>query len=442
MKHGIIVVAVCTQLAVATGALAALAPLEITTLKNGLRVVLAPDPGAQAADVAVWYATGSRFEKPGRSGITHLFERLMFHGTEAAGADDYRRLLQSEGATLNTLTTPDYTSFFATVPASAVELALRLEAERMSKLRITAADVETERAFVLGERRMFLEMNPVGRGVEKLYAAAFPGHGYSRPVIGVEADLSRITLDDALEYYRDHYGPGNAVLTVVGRFEPRATLAAIRRHFDPLPRRGTVVSRTSPPGAPEPRAADRISGSTPLLVAGWRAPVSSDPSSPALDLLVRVLSTNAQGPLGGNRFVQTRVGFDARREGSIFYTVSMTRPESDSSAAERDMVQAIESLTSTPIPAENLDRAKKELQLKWLMDQQTVRGRARALGEALLVDGDLRSVERRMDAIRNLTADDLMAVAQKVFRPEGRTVVWLMPSGSATPATLDEGDAR
>lgn len=272
MKHGIIVFAALTHMAVATAAFAALPPAETTTLKNGLRIVLAPDPEAQAVDVAVWYATGSRLEKPGRSGITHLFERLMFHGTEAAGANDYRRLLTSEGATVNTLTSPDYTSFFATVPPNAVELALRLEAERMSKLRITSADVETEGAFALGERRVFLEMNPVGRGVEKLYATAFPGHGYGRPVIGTETDLASITLDDALEYYRDRYAPGNAVLTVVGRFEPRATLLAIRRHFDPLPRRGTPVSRPAPPGPPQPRAADRIPGRTPLLLAGWRAP--------------------------------------------------------------------------------------------------------------------------------------------------------------------------
>ena len=441
MKHGTIILAVLAHMAVATAAFAALPSVESTTLKNGLRIVLAPDPDARAVDVAVWYATGSRLEKPGRSGITHLFERLMFHGTEAAGADDYRRLLTSEGATVNTLTTSDYTSFFATVPASAVELALRLEAERMSRLRITAADVETERAFVLGERRVFLEMNPVGRGVEKLYATAFPGHGYGRPVIGTETDLASITLDDALEYYRDRYAPGNAVLTVVGRFEPRATLLAIRRHFDPLPRRGTPVSRPAPPGPPQPRAADRIPGRTPLLLAGWRAPVSSDGTNAVLDLLVRVLSSSS-GQVGGERFVQTRVGFDPRRDGSIFYTVAMIRTPSDSAAAEQDMVRAIEALATTPVPVDDLDRAKREIQLKWLTDQQTVRGRARALGEALLVDGDMRAADRKLDAIRNLTPADIMTVAQKVFRPEARTLVWMMPSGAAAPATLDGGDAR
>lgn len=441
MKHGTIIFAVLAHMAVATAAFAALPSVESTTLKNGLRIVLAPDPDARAVDVAVWYATGSRLEKPGRSGITHLFERLMFHGTEAAGADDYRRLLTSEGATVNTLTTSDYTSFFATVPASAVELALRLEAERMSRLRITAADVETERGFVLGERRVFLEMNPVGRGVEKLYATAFPGHGYGRPVIGTETDLASITLDDALEYYRDRYAPSNAVLTVVGRFEPRATLLAIRRHFDPLPRRGTPVSRPAPPGPPQPRAADRIPGRTPLLLAGWRAPVSSDGTNAVLDLLVRVLSSSS-GQVGGERFVQTRVGFDPRRDGSIFYTVAMIRTPSDSAAAEQDMVRAIEALATTPVPVDDLDRAKREIQLKWLTDQQTVRGRARALGEALLVDGDMRAADRKLDAIRNLTPADIMTVSQKVFRPEARTLVWMMPSGAAAPATLDGGDAR
>ena len=442
MKYGTIIFALLTHMVSAAGAFAALPPVETTTLKNGLRVVLAPDPDAHAVDVAVWYATGSRLEKPGRSGITHLFERLMFHSTEGAGAGDYRRLLQAEGATVNTMTTPDYTSFFATLPTGAVELALRLEAERMSKLHITAADVETERAFVLSERRVFLGTNPIGRGVEKLYATAFPGHGYGRPVIGIEADLANITLDDALDYYRDRYAPGNAVLTVVGCFEPRATLAAIRQQFEPLPRRGAAAGRLDPPPPPRPRATERGPGRAPLLITGWRAPSSSNASSAALELLAHVLSSGASGPIGGSRFAQTRVGFDARRDGSIFYTVAVARTASDSSLAEQDMVQAIETLATTPIPAEDLDRARNELQLKWLIDQQTVRGRAHALGEALLVDGDTRALERRLDAIRNLTPADIMDVAQKVFRPDSRTVVWMMPSGTATPTTPDGGEAR
>src|SRR5439155_15569360 len=126
-------------------ALAAPPAVQITTLDNGLRAVLAPDPEARAVDVAVWYPTGPAVEKPGQSGITHVFERLMFRGTESRGAGEYRRLREAQGAGVNTLTTPDLTSYLATVPEGAVDLALQLESERMTKLRFTAADLEADR---------------------------------------------------------------------------------------------------------------------------------------------------------------------------------------------------------------------------------------------------------------------------------------------------------
>jgi predicted Zn-dependent peptidase len=427
-----------------TSALAAPPPVETVTLANGITVVLAPDPDAKAADVAMWFPTGPRIEPAGRSGITHLFERLMFRGTEGAPPGEYRRQIQAEGGVVNTLTTPDYTSIYATVPESAVDLALTLDAERMTKLRITQQDLDIERAFVLRERRVFLETNPVGRGVERLYATAFPKHGYGRPVIGLEDDLDRITVNDALEYYRDRYAPNNAVVSVVGRFDPRATLATIRARFEPLPRRGTAPARPAPPPPPAARGWERLPGHTPLLVMGWRGPASADPASPSLEMLARVLGSGTQGRLSRDLsanpiFAQVRAGYDPRADASLVFAVALVRSRADSVIAEHNLAAAVERLATEPMSTEELDRAKRDWELEWLTEQQTVRGRARALGNALLVDHDPASAARRLDAIRNLTAADVQAVARKFLKPEARSVVWMVPALSAAPGADGKG---
>ena len=426
-------------------ALAAPPAVQITTLDNGLRAVLAPDPEARAVDVAVWYPTGPAVEKPGQSGITHVFERLMFRGTESRGAGEYRRLLEAEGAGVNTLTTPDFTSYFATVPEGAVDLALQLESERMTKLRFTAADLEADRGLALSERRSLLEANPVGLGVEKLYATAFPGHGYGRPVLGLENDLRRISFDDAQEYYRDRYGPNHAVLTVVGRFDPQATLAAIRRDFGSLPRRGAAVE-PAPLPPPAARGSAATPGRVPVVLVGWRAPGSADAATASLEILARVLGSGSQGRLSGGTsnplVMQARAGFDPARAGSFLYAFASLRSGADSSAVERFLIGAVEGLADEAVAAEELDRAKRDWELDWLAAQQTVRGRARAIGTALLVDGDVAAPAKRLEAIRNLTPADLQDTARKLLRPEARSVVWLTPAAGATVPDAAGKNAR
>ena len=430
----------------ATSAAAALPAVETSTLKNGLRVVLAPDPDARAADVALWFDTGSRVEPAGRSGVTHLFERLLFRAADSQ-AGDYRRRIQAEGGTANTYTTPDFTSIYATVPEPAIDVALQLDAERLAGLRITAADLEAERSFVVRERRVFLETNPLGRAIERLYALAFPGHGYGRPVIGTEEDLGRITLADAQAYARDRYAPGNAVLTVVGRFDPRTTLAAIRNRFESLPRRGTPPAAAAALPAPGRRASDRAELPAPMVLIGWRAPAASDPGTASLELLARVLSSGSQGRISRDLssnpvFAQARGGFDPREDGSLFYALALVRTRADSAVAEQNLAHAVEMLATDPVSADELDRVKREWELDWLTEQQTARGRARALGTALFVDHDAQTQARRRDVVRNLTTADLQAVASRVLRSDSRSVVWMMPVTDARSRSRTRGGAR
>ncbi|MEO5988719.1 MAG: pitrilysin family protein, partial [Candidatus Eisenbacteria bacterium] len=224
------------------------------TLANGLRVVLAPDSAATAADVAVWYATGARSEKPGLSGMTRLFERLMFRGSAGVPDGEHRRRIHAQGGLANTTTTADYSCFWQTVPGEAVGLALQLEADRMAGLRPSAAALGEERRALVGDRRAAAQRAPIARGLAALYATVFAGQSYGRPLLGAEGDLDRVTLRDIDAWRKERYLPTNAVLTIVGRFEPVATLQRVRQAFGSLPKGAVLQSaRMAAPSAPRRR---------------------------------------------------------------------------------------------------------------------------------------------------------------------------------------------
>jgi zinc protease len=250
-------------------------------------------------------------------------------------------------------------------------------------------------------------------------------------VLGLESDLRSITLDDVNAYFRDRYAPQSAVLTVVGAFEPKAMLAEVKKAFDPVPRRSAPAVKPPPLAGPHARGLGTIPGRVPMLVAGWRAPGSADASTASLELLARVLSANTGSPLmAGGHFSQTRAGVDARRDASLFYAVGLSTSRADSAEAEQTLVDAVEKLATEPVRAEDLDRAKREYEYEWLSSQETVRGRGRALGAALLTDGAADAAARRLEQIRNLTPADLQAVAASVLKPDARSVVWMVPDGS------------
>jgi zinc protease len=428
------------------GALAAPPPIRIVTLDNGVRVVLAPDPDARTADVAVWYATGVRDEPKGRSGLTHLVERMALRG--GVGADDpgdIRRRLEAEGGLVNTYSTDDFTSLYATVPSSQVETALELLAQRFAAPHFTAADLEAERGFVRREQLAFLEGNPVGHGIELLYGAAFPGHGYGRPVIGREADLAHITLDDATGFVRRGYVGARAVVTVVGRFDPEPALAAARRAFGALPR-GEAASAPEPFAAPVGHVRERYAGPVPLLLVGWRAPAGADSATVALDLLARLMGSGALGrfsrDLSNNPvFAQAGAAFDPHTDASLFYAFAALRSPKDSVDAEKTFADAVELLGSQAVAAEELDRVKHEWELEWNTDRQEARERDRDLGTALMVDGDADAHLHQLDRVRRITPAELQAVAKRVLVPSARCAVVMMPSPSAAAGAPARGAA-
>jgi predicted Zn-dependent peptidase len=213
-------------------------PIERHHLANGLRVILSPQDGAPIVAVNLWYDVGSKHEKPGRTGFAHLFEHMMFQGSEHVAKGEHFALIQAAGGTLNASTWLDRTNYFESLPSHELEMALWLESDRLASLlpAMTQEKLDNQRDVVKNERRFSVDNQPYGTWDERIQALLFPpGHRYHHPTIGSMEDLDAASLEDVSEFFATYYAPNNAVLTVAGDFEPANALAMIERHFGPIP---------------------------------------------------------------------------------------------------------------------------------------------------------------------------------------------------------------
>jgi zinc protease len=223
-------------------------PIQRELLENGLRVILSPDDSAPIVAVNLWYDVGSKHEKPGRTGFAHLFEHMMFQGSEHVAKGEHFALVQQAGGTLNASTWLDRTNYFETLPSHELELGLWLESDRLASLlpAMTQEKLDNQREVVKNERRFSVDNQPYGSWDERIQAHLFPeGHTYHHSTIGSMEDLNAASLDDVSAFFATYYAPNNAVLTVAGDFEPETAMEMVRRHFGPIP------TNSSLPAAPD-----------------------------------------------------------------------------------------------------------------------------------------------------------------------------------------------
>src|SRR5262245_59109840 len=211
---------------------------ERHTLDNGLQVVLHRDPSLPLVTINLWYHVGSKNERPGRTGFAHLFEHMLFQGSQHVGTNDHFRFVQQIGGVANGSTWYDRTNYYETLPGHHLDLGLWLESDRMGFLlpAITEQNLENQRFVVMNERRQRVDNQPYGRAGERLHELLFPpDHPYHWPVIGFMEDIAAATLPEVREFFRTYYAPNNAVLTLAGDIEPERALAAVARYFGEIP---------------------------------------------------------------------------------------------------------------------------------------------------------------------------------------------------------------
>src|SRR5437764_5679648 len=266
-------------------------PVEEHALPNGLRIRLLQDRSLPVATLYSFFRVGSRNERPGITGISHLFEHMMFNGSKKYGPKEFDRRLEASGGTSNAYTSNDVTAYYEDFASEALPLVLDLESDRMASLLIDDASLARERDVVKEERRFRTDNDIDGMLDEALGALAFLAHPYRWPVIGWMSDIEAITRDECERYFRTYYAPNNCTLVLVGDFQAAAALREIERLYGKIPRGEPLpdVANGEPPQKGERRAVIRYPAQAPALLAGFRGPDGRDADSLVLDLIEAAL---------------------------------------------------------------------------------------------------------------------------------------------------------
>jgi zinc protease len=407
-------------------------------LKNGLMILTLEDHSHPIVTYQVHFATGSRNERPGITGISHLFEHMMFRGSKELGPEEFARIIQANGGTLNAFTTVDNTSYFENLPPAILELAIRLEAERLENLRLNQDNLDTEREVVRSERKLRTVNAPFGLLVEQLFAVAFDQHPYQWPVIGWDHDLKRLTLEDCREYYRNGYAPNNAVITIVGDFARDKALAWVERyygHLTPQPPRDALPAREQPQRG-ERRACYKKVSQVEAFFAGFHCPGGTDPDVFPLLAVSHILSHGKSSRLY-QRFVKTGKAVEAQVEvdppplwpmdPGLLQVYAIAVPGVPIGHLEKEIWQAIEEIQTAGIEAAELAKAKRGLIAAFVMGLQSVFMQGLSGGLAEIKARDFSVVNSMVERIEKITREDIQRAAQRYLVADNRTVITLQP---------------
>lgn len=412
-----------------------------TTLKNGLRVITVEDHRAPVISISVNYNVGSRDERRGRTGFAHLFEHMMFQGSENIGKSEQMILVLNNGGTMNGTTNEDRTLYFEALPANQLELALFLEADRMRSLAITKENLDNQRNAVQEERRRGLDNQPYGKSGEIQQELLYDNFAYKHSVIGSMEDLSAATVDDVAEFFKIYYAPNNAVLALVGDFNTKDALARIAKHFESIPRQPNppAVDMTEPEQTAERRTTvDDVLARVPRVDLAFKAVSGNTPDFYALQVLSAALqggqSSRLYQKLVKDKELTTGVnGFmDEKRGLGALYVGANLRPGATTAAVETAIYEEIERLKKEPIADWELQKAKNSTRRAFINNLQSSLSRAINLTQYAIYYKDPGLINLRLDKVDAVTKADVQRVANKYLRDTNRTVVITMPKAKAT----------
>jgi zinc protease len=418
-------------------------PFQMYRLDNGLRVILAPDPAATAVAVNLWYDVGSRHERPGRSGFGHLFEHLMFQGSENVERGQHMQLVQRAGGSLNASITEDRTNYFQTLPPHQYNLALFLESDRMRSLRITHENMRREIEVVKEERRLRIDNAPYGTSqLQAFYYAAYDSTNcfpYAHSVIGSMEDLDAAQLEDVQQFFDAYYAPNNATLTLVGNFEEAEARQLVEQYFggiaggtQPAPVQCTEPFRHLPVRQTVQDANARL----PALWTSYGAVPAGHADSYALTLLGSILGIGESSRLHQRLVrteqaaVQAQASPSLRRGPGIFLVIAIANPGGDIARIEQLIDEELQRVRAEGVTAEELEKAKNRYRANAVFGRQTVMGRAEALQWHNHFLGDPGAIRTEMERYMAVTADDLRRVANQYLTPQNRAVIVTQPAGA------------
>jgi zinc protease len=422
-------------------------------LPNGLEVILHEDHSTPIVAVDTWYHVGSGDEQVGRTGFAHLFEHIMFMGSQNVPVGAFDQMLEAAGADNNGSTTEDRTNYYETLPSNALQLALWLDADRMGFLLPTMdlAKVNLQRDVVKNERRQRVDNQPYGRADETILAALYPkSHPYSWPVIGSMTDLSAASLADVQNFFRTYYAPNNATLTIAGDFDPATVKKIVAQYFGSIPHGPEVKRRTTVPVVVIPRDTflvleDKVQ--LPRLFYTWHSVKGFSKDDAALDILAQVVANDKNSRLYKKLVYDLQVAQNVRafQDGSRLdgkFQIDVTpKPGQKVADIDRIVQSEIANVISNGISGRELQRAQNLYKASFLNRLASVLGKAEVLNSYNYFVGNPDFVQQDAARYERVTAADVQRVA-KTYLGRPKIVLTVVPEGKKDMMLTASGGDR
>lgn len=408
-------------------------------LDNGLQLVVVEDHRTPAVSQTLWYRVGGSDGPPGKSGLAHYVEHLMFKGTKKFGPDVFSRTVEDLGGTDNAFTSVDYTAYIQRIAANHLEKIMELEADRMTGLLLSEEDIETERLVVLEERNTRTDTNPGALLGEQMNAALYLNHPYSLPIIGWRHEIENLSRDDIFSFYDLHYAPNNAVLIIAGDVDPEEAYRLAKKHYGVIPKEENLVSRVRPEEPPHiaPRRLvledERVAN--PYVLRRYLAPVR-DPNNQrdaaSLELLAAILAGD-----GVNSYLKQKLETEQRialytdanysstaLDNRSFSLVILPSDPRKMKEAEEALDLAILEFIEGEIDLEQLNRIKKALRAAWIYEQDSVQAVAQRIGRELIVGLTLEDIAAWPDILQSITPEEIQQAAKMIFQDKNSVTGW------------------
>jgi zinc protease len=412
-------------------------------LDNGMKILVVEDHSSPTFAYTTWFKVGSRDEDPGRTGLAHLFEHMMFKGTSSHKEGEFEKILDAAGAEgSNAFTTKDMTVYVQELPEPKIEgqtpgsldLIMGLEADRMQNLVVNDEAFKTELEVVQNERRMRYENNPDGLMYQALFATAFQRHPYKWPVIGNTEDLQQMTAEDARRFYKSHYSPDHAILVVSGDVKPDEVYEKAKQHFGSIPASAPVAHtiEAEPPQVSPRRKDMALNLKVEKLMMGYHIPALTSEDIPALGMLQSVLGTGKSSRLN-RALVETGIAtgvyadqMDDADPTLFMIDVSLQKGKK-AAVAESVVLKEIAKVAAQPVSQAELERVRNKLNFNFLDGMDSNSERCHLIGHYEADAGDYQIVLRDYEKMLAVTPAQIQAVAKKYLNPANRTTITGVP---------------
>lgn len=414
-------------------------PIEQFRFENGLRIVVNEDHSVPVVSVAVYYDVGSRNERPGRTGFAHLFEHMMFQGSDNVPKAGHFQWISNAGGTMNGTTSTERTNYFETLPANQLPLALWLESDRMRSLKVTQENLDNQRHAVQEEKRLRIDNQPYIPAFLRLSELGFKNFANAHSTIGSMEDLDEATVEDVREFFRIYYAPNNAVLSISGDFQPNEALALIEKYFSTIPRQPEPpsVDVSEPPEvALNSELYKDQFAPLPGFIVGWKIPQRRTKEFYSLALAGDILFEGDSSRLyqklvkGEESVVSIQGGLDERRGPSAIYIFGLPKPDRKVEQIRDKIMSEIKDLATNGPTDEEMVKVRNKLWNNAVRSRQMSLFRAQKIAEFMLYDGDPSLVNTELNQYLEISSEDIRRIVADYLDTENRVTVDIVPAPS------------